>query len=179
MQIDGERMRLRRLELRLSQEKLAERTGISQSVIAKLENGKLKGRAREQQETIARELGMSVQELCGQVPAAAAQEPSGPTGEAPRDAGAIDDALASAWNPAAHRLVDVLVVRLLLMAGRDEPEGGQVRALLSAAAALRARGVTATPSAVALEVARGRHAVSPSADAKPTTKPAGKKSNAA
>lgn len=169
MQIDGERMRLRRLELRLSQGKLAERTGISQSVIAKLESGKLKGRIREQQDAIAKALGMSAQQLCGEEEMVAPVESVAQDVIAPSDAGKVDDVLADAWDPRAHRIVDVLVVRLLLLSGRDAPETGQVRALLGAAAALRGRGIVPTPPAVALEVARSTTAVSPSADTKPTS----------
>ncbi|MFO0610256.1 MAG: helix-turn-helix transcriptional regulator [Polyangiales bacterium] len=176
MQIDGERMRLRRLELRLSQEKLAEKTGISQSVITKLESGKLKGRIREQQDSIAKALNMTVQELCGaELPATVKEPTAAPADSTLRDAGPVDDVLAGAWDVKAHRLVDVLVVRLMLLSGRVDPEVEQARRLLGAAASLRSRGVQATPNDVALEVAKAP--VSPSADAKPDDKP--KKTRAA
>lgn len=155
VQIDGEIMRIRRLELRLSQEKLAEKAGLSQSLIAKIEKGDVRGRKRDQQDAIAKALGISVQQLCG--PASLRQDSPQRievTQPLPTDAGAIDDVLASAWDVATHRVVDVLVVRSMMVQGTDAPSAAQARTLLNAAAKLRARGAAPTTSAVALEVAK-------------------------
>lgn len=141
----------------MSQEALALKTGISQSVLAKIEKGKLLGRIREQQDVIAEALGMSVQELCGESSSARTGAPRAPVEPEAgwADLGPLDDALGASWDPAQHRVVDLMVVRSMMTAAEEsEVLRTQVRALLDAAAKLRMRGRSPTPEAVAMELAK-------------------------
>lgn len=137
----------------MSQMELAAQAGISQSIITKLERGKIQGRIREQQDAIAKALGITVADLCGEVPPAAESARPPPRQDLSLTPLSIDDVLIQALDKTRHTLSDIAAVRAMVAPGDTLTESA-ARQLLDAAAALRSRGQPATPAGIALEIAR-------------------------
>jgi transcriptional regulator with XRE-family HTH domain len=153
VKIDGQKVKARRITLKLSQNDLASATGISQSHIAKVENGKVLGRAKDLQEKLAKGLRTTVEQIC----IADDEEPSEAGQTVVRASPEVEALLLDVFDKAAgHIFADVDAVRMMIVeasAGLESPK--VARRLLDAAARVRMRGDEASATHIALEVAAG------------------------
>jgi transcriptional regulator with XRE-family HTH domain len=157
-ELRGDRVRARRLALRMTQERLAEQVDLTQDAISKIETGKYRAQLARTQEGLAKALDTSLAYLRGEsddptpgnrpgVPADTRSTMA--IGFSP-DEGAIERALLDAFEKVAHTFTDVEAVRVAL---REVPEPLRTgrplavlaRTLLDHAAGLRKQGQTATP----------------------------------
>lgn len=153
VRINGPRVKARREALKLSQTDLAGATGISQSHIAKVENGKVLGRSKELQEKLAKGLRTTIEQIC----IADDEEPSEAGQTVVRASPEVEALLLDVFDKTAgHIFADVDAVRMMLVeanAGLESPK--VARRLLDAAARVRMRGDEASPTHIAIEVAVG------------------------
>lgn len=159
------RIRARREELGLTQAQLADRTGLTQATISRLEKGSSKGLYGDTQRRLEEALRTSWGWLCGAEEEAKA-EPPPPERPAEDAHGArvvplhahssptiLDAALGAAFAPERHTVADLVAVRVAMsdapLAKYSPP--ALIHAVgewLDAAATLRAEGVQVSPSSL-------------------------------
>lgn len=151
MQINPERLKARRKELRISQMELSRRVGIDQSTLSKIENG-YPLTDSDIQEKFASVLGVSVQWICGKIESD--QSPDD-------DATPIEHALFSAMDTAKFTPKDFDSARRALReASFLMPENADLVAIarrwLTAAKQLRVEGHPVTAGSIATRAAVGK-----------------------
>jgi transcriptional regulator with XRE-family HTH domain len=171
MDIDAKRAKKRRLALGLTQLQVADRSGLSQESISRIEGGRLKGRQADTQEKLAGALGVSVDWLLGRGSEADVGTPpqvtDGPPAPArpervePVDESPLEAALGEAFDKTKHALRDVVAVQKALRSfhQKQKDESDLVvaaRAWLDAAAALRKEGTEVTLEALLWRVTVGK-----------------------
>lgn len=167
--IDGARLRERRAQLGLTQAELAQRSGLSQEAISRIENGRIRGLMQPTQDALATALETSVSWLRG-----GAGEGGGGRGERAAEPEAStelvmepdeDDplmvAIGHAFDWRRHTVVDsYAVLRALRETDRRLLEDADLRAVarrwLDAASALRREGITVTSGNLLLRLTVGR-----------------------
>ncbi len=176
--LDGARVRGRRVALGLTQTELAERSGLSQEAVSRVETGRIKGLMQPTQDGLARALHTTVEWLRGErgaledtsvgavepapegAPEAGSDAEPGAEGAADRDP--LMRAVSAAFDPRrqhllgdANRVLEALRAadpRLLL----DQDPMHTARQWLDGAAGLRREGVALSPENLLLRLtARG------------------------
>jgi transcriptional regulator with XRE-family HTH domain len=161
--IDGARLRERRAQLGLTQAELAQRSGLSQEAISRIENGRIRGLMQPTQDALAAALEASVSWLRGGDGAEAprAPEPSRELVVVPDDDDPLVAAIGHAFDWRRHTVVDsYAVLRTLRETDRRLVEGGDLadaaRRWLDAAAALRREGIAVTTENLLMRLTVGR-----------------------
>jgi transcriptional regulator with XRE-family HTH domain len=175
VEIDGRRVKRLREQLGWNQETLAQKTGLKQSSISKLERGDIQGQNSATQESLARALNTTVAYLRGEVeqPDAPASPPAAPPLErrverdeapaAPDDEHitAIERALFAAMDPTQFEPADFDAVRRAFhrvqhLLKRDIDLVVESRTWLIAARQLRRQGHATDAEAIATQAALGK-----------------------
>lgn len=156
--IDGARLRERRTALGLTQAELAERSGISQEAISRIENGRIRGLMQPTQDALAGALETSVAWLRGG--GAGEGEGEGLSLELD-EADPLVEAVGQAFDPSRHTMIDSFAVLRTLRAMDHRLVDGDLvdaaRGWLDAAASLRREGVRVTVESLLMRLsARAR-----------------------
>lgn len=170
--IDGARLRERRAQLGLTQAELAQRSGLSQEAISRIENGRIRGLMQPTQDALASALETSVSWLRGgdaEVDARAAE----PAVEAPPELEVVPDeddplvvAIGHAFDWRRHTVMDsYAVLRTLRETDRRLVEGEDLGAAalrwLDAASSLRREGIAVTTENLLMRLTVGRSGRAP------------------
>lgn len=169
--IDGRRVRDRRAALGLTQTELAERSGLSQEAVSRIENGRIKGLMQPTQDALAHALNTTVEWLRGERGAVedrasvAARAGAGEGAGAPEtqpDDDPLVRAVSAAFDPKrSHLLTDAnRVLETLRTTDRrlivDQDLMHTARQWLDAAAGLRRDGVGVSAENLLLRLTAGR-----------------------
>lgn len=169
--IDGARLRERRTELGLTQAELAQRSGISQEAISRIENGRIRGLMQPTQDALAAALDASVAWLRGGTDDDdAAEAPSSGALELGFDEDdPLVEAVGHAFNPARHTMLDSFaVLRTLRATDRRLVQGDLLdaaRRWLDAAASLRREGLRVSIESLLMRLTAGEGPSEPDPDA--------------
>jgi transcriptional regulator with XRE-family HTH domain len=164
MESIGDRVRKRRESLRLTQEKLAELSGVAQGTISRIEKGDTTSPDHKTERALARALNTTIEELRGESGQNAGDQTSPPTKDpmppAPNEVDSpLESAIGRAFDSNRHSLRDTDAVRAAFRdtAQLQLADGHLMEAVtrwLDAAARLRQRGSRVTTESLLVEFTR-------------------------